>query len=74
MVDGNVAKAFREHHVVNYKKSTQPGYTAKKYVDCLQHAQDEIRRYGFEKFMRIEPDTPLARLFDKVAWPIDDIG
>jgi len=67
MVDTNVAKAFREHHRVNYKKSTQPGYTAKKYIDCLRHAQGEIRAYGFEKFMQIEPATPWARLFDKVA-------
>jgi len=68
MVDTNVAKAFQAHHQVDYKKSTQPGYTAKKYVACLQHAQDEIRAYDFEKFMRIEPATPLARLFDKAAW------
>ena len=74
MVDTNVAKAFREHHGVNYKNGTQPGYTAKKYVDCMQHAQDEIRAYGFEKFMRIEPATPLARLFDKVAWVAGQIS
>ena len=74
MVDTNVANAVREHHRVNYKKSTQPGYTAKKYVDCLQHAQGEIRAYGFEKFMRMEPATPLARLFDKVAWVAGRIG
>jgi|HubBroStandDraft_6_1064221.scaffolds.fasta_scaffold402871_2 hypothetical protein len=68
MVDTNVAVAFRKHHQVNYRKGTQPGYTARKYVDCLQHAQDEIRAYGVEKFFRIELGTPLARLFDKVAW------
>ena len=68
MVDTNVAKAFRTHHQADYKKSTQPGYTAKKYIDGLRHAQDEIRVYGLEKFMRIEPATPLARLFDKAAW------
>jgi hypothetical protein len=68
MVDTNVAKAFRAHHRVDYKNGTQPGYTARKYIDCLRHAQDEIRTYGLEKFMRIEPATPLARLFDKAAW------
>jgi hypothetical protein len=68
MVDANVAKAFQAHHRVNYKRSTQPGYTAKKYVECLQHAQNEIQAYGYEKFMRIEPATPVARLFDKAAW------
>lgn len=68
MVDTNVATAFREHHRVNYRKGTQPGYTAKKYVECLQHAQTEIQAYGHEQFMQIEPNTPMARLFDKAAW------
>ena len=74
MVDANVAKAFRENHQVDYKRSPQPGYTAKKYVDCLRHAQDEICAYDLDKFMRIEPATPLARLFDKVAWVAGQIG
>jgi len=70
MVDANVAKAFQAHHEVNYKykTGTQPGYTAKKYVECLKHTQDEIRSYGFEKLRRIELGTPVARLFDKAAW------
>lgn len=42
-VDTNVASAFGKHHGVNYKKSTQPWYTAKKHLECLQHAQGEIR-------------------------------
>jgi hypothetical protein len=68
MVDANVATAFRAHHRVNYRNSTQPGYTAKKYLECLQRAQDEIHAYGFEHFVRIELTTPVARLFDKAAW------
>ena len=68
MLDSNVAAAFRKHHDVNYRKSTQPGYTSKKYLQCLQCAKDEIQTYGYERFCRIEPATPLARLFDKAAY------
>ena len=31
-------------------------------------AAAETQAYGLKKFMRIEPATPLARLFDKAAW------
>ena len=68
MVDANVARAFSVHHNVKYSKTTQPGYTAQKYIECLSRAQDEIRRFGSRSFLQLEPDTPIARLFDKAAW------
>jgi len=68
MLDRNVASAFKKHHEVKFTKTTQPGYTAEKYFCCLQHARGEIEAYGVERFRRLEPATPLARLFDKVAW------
>ena len=68
MVDSNVAAAFRKHHGVKYRKGTQPGYTPKKYLQCLQCAKHEIHVYGHERFCQIEPATPLARLFDKAAY------
>ncbi|MBI4874349.1 MAG: hypothetical protein HY822_06940 [Acidobacteria bacterium] len=70
MLDSNVASAFRKHHAVEFANTTQPGYTAEKYFSCLKHAQAEIEAYGFERFRRLEPATPLARLFDKVAWDV----
>jgi len=68
MLDRNVASAFREHHAVKFDKGTQPGYTAEKYFSCLHYAQVEIEAYGYERFRRLEPATPLARLFDKVSF------
>jgi len=70
MLDRNVALAFRKHHRVEFANSTQPRYTAEKYFSCLKHARDEIQAHGYESFRRLEPDTPLARLFDKVAWVV----
>ena len=68
MVDQNVARAFHESHGVRYRQSTQPGYSAEKYIHCLGCAQKEIVTYGVDRFRSHEPGTPLARLFDKVAW------
>ncbi|MBI3683761.1 MAG: hypothetical protein HY235_25590 [Acidobacteria bacterium] len=70
MLDRNVASSFRKHHAVQFTKTTQPGYTTQKYFSCLQYAQAEIEAYGYESFRRLEPATPLARLFDKVAWVV----
>ena len=68
ILDRDVASAFSKHHAVKFAKSTRPGYTAEKYFSCLHHAQAEIEAYGYERFRRLEPATPLARLFDEVAF------
>jgi hypothetical protein len=70
IVDRNVARSFRKHHVIDFKSGTQPGYSAEKYVECLRKAQEEIHAYGYERLCSIEPQTPLARLFDKVAFVV----
>ena len=41
MVDQNVARAFRRCHDVASRNSTQPGYNAAKYVQCLTCAQSQ---------------------------------
>ena len=68
MPDSNVASAFRKHHQMKFANATKPGYTAERYFACLKHAKAEIEAYGYWSFRRLEPATPLPRLFDKVAW------
>ena len=69
ILDSNVAAAFRENHPeIGFKATTQPGYSAARYVQCLKLAKEEIRAYGYDRFRLLEPQTPLARLFDKVAF------
>jgi hypothetical protein len=68
MIDSNVARVFRVYHGVCFKDATQPRYTAKKYLDCLRHAQSEIHAYGYERFRALEPGTPIARIVDKIAF------
>ena len=68
MVDSKVASTFRDVFGVKFVKSTQPGYSAEKYVQCLRLAQVDIRSFGVERFRLLEPQTPEARIFDKIAW------
>src|ERR1700686_4845402 len=54
MLDSRVAGAFRDVFGVRFVKSTQPGYSAEKYVQCLQLAQSDIRLFGAERFRALE--------------------
>jgi hypothetical protein len=58
MLDRNAAMAFQEHHMVGFRRTTQPGYSAQNYFKCLELAKEEIVAFGVERFHALEPDTP----------------
>jgi len=68
MLDSRVAGTFRDFFDVNFSKSTQPGYCAERYIQCLCLAQEDIRSFGPQQFRLLEANTPEARVFDKIAW------
>jgi hypothetical protein len=68
ILDRNVARAFQKHFGVKLRDSTQPGYSAEIYFTCLEKVQYEIRSFGAERFLQLEPGTPEARIFDKIAF------
>ena len=68
IIDSNAARAFKMAHNVDYKNTTQPGYTADKYVECLNHAQVDINAFGTAEFCALENDTPMARIYDKLSF------
>jgi hypothetical protein len=68
MMDSHVSRAFQRHYQVGYRNSTQPGYTAAKYLFCLQQAQKEVNAFGCDRLFALELETPKARVFDKVSW------
>jgi len=70
VLDRNTAMAFQEHHLVGFRRTTQPGYSAMRYLKCLEKAQREIVQFGVERFRALEPGTPVARLFDKIAFVV----
>lgn len=70
MVDSHAARAYRAHFAVGFRKGTQPGYSSDRYLTCLRQAQREIQMFGDEAFRQLEPDTPEARIFDKIAFVV----
>jgi hypothetical protein len=68
IIDKYAAKAFRSHHANSFRKMTQPGYTADKYIDCMKCAQKDILDYGVDNFRALEPETPIARIYDKLTF------
>ena len=73
ILDRNAAAAFQKHYQIGFRQTTQPGYESKKYFKCLEEAQKEIVRFGVDSFRALEPGpppTPLARIFDKIAFVV----
>ncbi len=68
IVDSNAARAFRSHHGINYRNTTQPGYTSEKYISCMSYAKDDIIAFGQNDFCALEPGMPMARIYDKLTF------
>jgi hypothetical protein len=68
IIDSNAACAFKASHNVSFRDSTQPGYSGKKYVECLGLAQAHISEFGLKAFSDLESDTPLCRIYDKLTF------
>ncbi len=68
IIDSNASRAFSLTHNVSFRGSTQPGYTGKKYSECMGYAQDDIYSYGYKAFRDLESGTPLCRIYDKLTF------
>ena len=68
MVDHYAARAFRLAHSVPFRNTTQPGYSAERYIKCMEYAQEDILAYGLEKFQALEPGIPITRIYDKLTF------
>lgn len=68
IIDRNAARAFKDSHNITYRNSTQPGYSAEKYVECLEYAKQDIITYGVNEFLSIETGTPMCRIYDKLSF------
>ena len=68
IVDSNSARVLREEFHVSYKHSGQPGYTGQRYIESMQSIQSFIRAQGNESLKLLEPNSPLTRIFDKLAF------
>jgi hypothetical protein len=68
IVDRYSAQALRLAHNVDYRNTTQRGYTDAKYIGSLRQAQVDIKAFGVTEFCSLEIGTPLARIYDKLSF------
>lgn len=70
IVDRNVAQSLATAHCADGSMALtgKNGYSGARYVQSLQAAQEWIFNYGPERFQGPERDTPLLRIFDKIAF------
>jgi hypothetical protein len=68
IIDSNAARAFKAAHNIPFKNATQPGYSAKRYVECLECAKMDISEYDNNNFKALEPNTPITRVYDKLTF------
>jgi hypothetical protein len=55
IIDSNATRAFKLNHGINYRNTTQPGYTSEKYFQCMLGAKSDITEYGVKNFSSLEP-------------------
>lgn len=68
IVDSNSAKALRLAHKMGYRNTTQPGYCDANYIRSVKCAQSDINAFGINRFCSLEEGTPMARIYDKLAF------
>ncbi len=68
IIDSNAAKSFKAYHSIDYRDTTQPGYTAEKYIECMSCAKADIVSFGRKAFSKLEQGTPIARIYDKLTF------
>jgi len=68
IVDRHASRAFRIFWHIPFKNTTQAGYSAKRYFECMEKAQEDISVYGLKQFESLEPDIPVTRIYDKLTF------
>lgn len=68
IVDSNAARAFKLSHRVNFRNTTQPGYSKDKYIECMEHARTDILNFGVDEFCALDKGVPIARIYDKLTF------
>jgi len=68
IIDNNASRAYRMSHNVRFRNTTQPGYSAKLYVQCMECVKKDILNYGLEQFKALEQGIPVTRIYDKLTF------
>ena len=68
IIDSKTAQAFRKSHGVMYRRFSPQGYSAEKYLTCLEKAKSDIAAYGEARFAALQMGNPIGRIYDKLAF------
>jgi len=68
IIDSNASRAFRTAWKLPFRGTTQPGYSAHLYLECMKLVQMDISTYGLERFRALEPGVPVTRIYDKLTF------
>ena len=68
IIDSNASRAFRTAWKLPFRGTTQPGYSANLYLECMKRVQMDISTYGLERFRALDPDVPVTRIYDKLTF------
>jgi len=68
IIDANIARTLRNYFEIPYRNTPQPGYSGELYVRSLKVVKDLIVEYGERNFRSLENQSPIMRIFDKIAF------
>jgi len=68
IVDSNASRAFRTAWKLPFRRTTQPGYSANLYLECMKRIQVDMQTYGLERFRALDPGVPVTRIYDKLTF------
>jgi len=68
IIDSNASRAYKLAHGVNFVKATQPGFSAEKYIQCMECARNDIVCYGPKRFQKLDANIPITTIYDKLTF------
>jgi hypothetical protein len=74
IIDANIARILRNFGEIPYRNTAQPGYSDKLYIQSLKVVKDMIVRYGEDNFRSLESQSPIMRVFDKIAFAYNNFN
>jgi len=74
IIDANIARILRNFGKIPYRNTTQPGYSDEFYIQSLKVVKDMIVEYGEDNFRSLESQSPIMRVFDKIAFAYNNFN
>ena len=73
IIDSNAARFLKREFDIGYRRHSPYGYSADRYLEAMKAVKLEIGEFGIGDFADLEPDTPMLRIFDKIAFATEGL-